>query len=425
MKQTLSTYSFFSIFALIFNPTLTMEFTQSEISKINTKSIEKNNCSTCQIPALTKKMLESNKYNPHNLEHKNMLINAINYWIAHKDVNTIYEIITHHKQNEILPLIHVDSEKKLNLQNNIMNNSLLPKQMTIKRKILEGHQGWVNCVIWSPDNKYTVSGSSDKNLIMWNVQTGEQIYVFKGHKARVMCAAWSLKHDYIVSGANNGELIIWDAKTKKQIAILQEHQDSVRCVALSPDGNYIVSGSDDKTLILWDAKTKKRIAVLNGHQSYVKRVAWSPNSETIISTDHNTLFVWNIKTEKLTGILKGHNDFICYITWTLDGEYIITGSTDRTLIVWDGIIGKQLGTFTLCNYLTSSHIEQSPDHQYIASGSLKNILLWDNTEQLIACLEEHKDLIACIAWSPNGKQIASCANSDQLIIWDVSFLQKS
>jgi WD40 repeat protein len=44
-----------------------------------------------------------------------------------------------------------------------------------------GHSSWVTSVAFSPDGKYLASGSSDKTVKLWNVETQKEITTLKGH----------------------------------------------------------------------------------------------------------------------------------------------------------------------------------------------------------------------------------------------------
>ena len=118
------------------------------------------------------------------------------------------------------------------------------------QQVLQGHEGVVITVAFSPDGRYIVSGSSDMTIRLWDAQTGDQVgSPLQGHTSFVNSVAFSPDGRYIVSGSDDRSIRVWDAQTGGQVGNpLQGHTDSVWSVAFSPDGSHILSGSWDKTV---------------------------------------------------------------------------------------------------------------------------------------------------------------------------------
>ncbi|MFN7499549.1 MAG: WD40 repeat domain-containing protein, partial [Dolichospermum sp.] len=56
-------------------------------------------------------------------------------------------------------------------------------------KTLKGHTATVNSVAIHPDNKTLVSGSNDRQVNLWNLQTGKCLYIFSGQREAVLSVA--------------------------------------------------------------------------------------------------------------------------------------------------------------------------------------------------------------------------------------------
>lgn len=69
---------------------------------------------------------------------------------------------------------------------------------------LRGMKKKVDCVTFSPDGKYIVSGSDDHIFRLWNNETGEAAFgPFKGHEDQVYSESVAFWPDgkYIASGS--------------------------------------------------------------------------------------------------------------------------------------------------------------------------------------------------------------------------------
>ncbi len=79
-----------------------------------------------------------------------------------------------------------------------------------------------------------------------------------GHSSEVFSVAFSPNGKHIVSGSDDKTIRLWDVQTGKQIGEpLNAHTEAVFSVVYSPDAKTIVSGSNDYSIRIWDAQTGK------------------------------------------------------------------------------------------------------------------------------------------------------------------------
>ncbi|KAG8933856.1 hypothetical protein FRC01_006702 [Tulasnella sp. 417] len=304
---------------------------------------------------------------------------------------------------------------------------------------LRGHDGQVQSVAFSPDGKLLASGSADKTIRLWNAKTGAPIgEPLRGHQQRVQSVAFYPDGKLLASGSEDKTIRLWDAKPGAPIGEpLRGHHDRVQSVAFSPDGKVLASGSCDKTMRLWDAKTGASIGEpLRGHDGWVQSAAFSPDGKLLASGScDNTIRLWDARTGAPIGEpLRGHDSSVESVAFSPDGKLLASGSRDRTIRLWDAKTGAPLGEPLRGHHDWVHSVAFSPDGKLLASGSGGNANRWwdtsgpgDNTIRLWDAktgapigepLMGHDDSVRSVAFSPDGKLLASGSEDKTIRLWD-------
>ena len=245
------------------------------------------------------------------------------------------------------------------------------------RRTLLGHSNIVRSVIFRPNGQVLVSGSGDKTIKLWNVQTGELIRTLTGHSGPVWSVAISHDGQTIVSGSEDKTIKIWNLSTGKLIRTLTGHSSRVFSIALSLDGQILISGSKDKTIKIWNLSTGKLIRTLTGHSDAVRSIALSPDERKFASSSWDkTIKIWNLSTGEQLNTFRGHSDRVVDIAFSADGQMLISTSVDKTVKIWSLPRRKLLRTLIgHSDWVLSVTI--SPSGQTVVSSSKdKTIKIW-------------------------------------------------
>ena len=64
------------------------------------------------------------------------------------------------------------------------------------------------------------SGSYDRTIILWDVETGEELRTLKGHDSDVFSISFSPDGQTLASGSNDNKIKLWDVETGKELRTL-------------------------------------------------------------------------------------------------------------------------------------------------------------------------------------------------------------
>ncbi|KIJ53560.1 hypothetical protein M422DRAFT_154560 [Sphaerobolus stellatus SS14] len=249
-----------------------------------------------------------------------------------------------------------------------------------------------------------------------------ELLLFRGHTDSILSVAFSLDGKYIFSGSSDKTVCLWSVETGKAVGEPYEcHTDSVWSVAFSPDRKYIVSGSSDETVCLWSVETGKAVGEpYEGHTSYVWSVAFSPDGKYIYivsGSDDKTVHLWSMETGKAVGEpYEGHTSSVESVAFSPDGKCIISGSFDKTIHIWSVETGKEIKE-SYQRHIDIVKIPQanSPSFHYLSPGSF-TFMHWDQIYDFSHGWVTHPlDTSVYLFWVPSRYRSLLCTPGTAMI----------
>ena len=287
-------------------------------------------------------------------------------------------------------------------------------------------------VAWSPNGTRLAMGDWNGQIQAWDANTGHHVINFydPSLRQRVEAVTWLPDGKSLVAGGDDAVVWIWNAATGNIQSIYRGHANWVITVACSPDGKYIASGSEDQTVQVWEAATGRQVVIYRGHSGGIGSVAWSPDGNYIASASFDmTVHIWEAATGRPVFTYRGHTAPVYTVAWSPDGHRIASGGKDQTVQVWPVALferNDQLQKSSVITYRGHSASVQavtwSPDSSTIASTA-DNVQLWSSlTGEHIFTYTKHStsivQLVQAVAWSPNGRYIASGGMEGTVQVWN-------
>ncbi|MFN6440359.1 MAG: protein kinase domain-containing protein [Nostoc sp. DedSLP01] len=308
----------------------------------------------------------------------------------------------------------------LQISNRLFAKTIAYEKLALTNS-LNGHTDWVSSLAISSDGQTLVSGSGDRSIKIWNLQTTGLKTTLSLHTDAVTSVAISPDNKTLVSASKDGTIKIWNLQDGSLKNTLTGHKDTVNSVAISPDGETLASGSADGTIKIWYLQTGQLRNTLTGHTKSVWRVAFSPDGKTLVSGSYDrTIKIWNLQPPSLKTTLTGHTDLVYSLAISPDGQTLASGSTDKTIKIWNLQTGELKNTLKWHKYGVTS-VAITPDGKTLVSGSYDNtIKIWNlQTGDLKNTLTGHTDLVYVVAISPDGRTVVSGSEDNTIKMWRV------
>lgn len=105
---------------------------------------------------------------------------------------------------------------------------------------------------------------------------------------------------YLITGSEDRTLKIWDIDSDSCVATLKGHDSAVNSVETINDGKYIISGSEDGVINIWEINTGKVIATYKRQNAAIDAL-FSDGEHIIYSTRREIKFIKFPKFNELVG----------------------------------------------------------------------------------------------------------------------------
>jgi len=168
----------------------------------------------------------------------------------------------------------------------------------------------------------------------------------------------------------------WERAEYRRTTISAHGSSVITCLHIDDGKGRLISGADNGTIGVWDLQAgggASNLMTLTGHQGGVWALCVEDDTLVTGSTDR-TLIVWDLRTKQRSHDLVGHSSTVRCVV--ILGEWIVSGSRDGTVRVWCRASGRCLHILT--GHTASVRCIAIWGEHHIVTGSYDGTLrVWD------------------------------------------------
>jgi uncharacterized protein (TIGR03067 family) len=250
---------------------------------------------------------------------------------------------------------------------------------------------------------------------------------FEGHTGSIKSVAFSPDGKRVLSGSGypttDNTARVWEVATGKELICFRGHEERVSAVAFSPDGKLALTGGSDKALRLWEVATGKEVRRFRGHTGGIGAVVFSRDGKLAASAGWDkTVRPWDVATGQELKKFEGPTNFQTVVFFP-DGKRVLFGGDDRIMRLGDVATGQEIRRFEGHKQIVSC-VAVSPDGRR-ALATDDGVRLWDlETGQVIRTFEEGSAHVESVAFSPDGRRALAGGQDHTVRVWDVETGEK-
>jgi WD40 repeat protein len=300
---------------------------------------------------------------------------------------------------------------------------------------LPGHRAPVTSLTFGPAGRLLVSGDRQGTIHVWRRGTDDswvaagtratespaEVHLPGGPTLRVALTPDGRRLAACPSGA--AVVSLWDLEDGRRAATFRgDGTERLTCLALSPDGKHLAAGyqGSGHGILVWELATGRLRQRVTPDLGRVAGLSFSPDGALLACAGYLGSAVFDTARFQRQSLIGG--DRPCAVAFGPDSHVFALAGTGPSGIIRlaDAYAGRDVAVLWHHDGTNEPRsVLFSADGRTLVSAAPQSVQLWDLTsagEKLV--LSGHAAAVGNLAFSPDGKLLASGGSVGEVRVWD-------
>ncbi len=233
--------------------------------------------------------------------------------------------------------------------------------------------------------------------------------------------AWNAKRNWLAGASKSGRIHVWDPASGKELFSLPGSASGTYKIAWRPDGDFLAAASSWDVRV-WDIRSRTETNRWTDNGEGNRSMSWSPDGKSLAYQAKRGLMIRSLADGKVLRLDPGVSRVDSPVVWSFDGKYLALGgalaSGAQLIRILDSSTGRQIKTRLPGSYDIYA-LAWSPDGKRLASGTWgQQLQVWEAGSWRELLRIPHSSAVLAVVWSPDGRLLASGTDGAEAIVWD-------